>query len=116
MKIGRQILIVLALLTSLSPLAAAQGDVTQADVERLQDNIQQASRDLSQVRSRDTALASDLQREVDDARDETAYLKVKLRKNEPIAWSEYAALRDRIDSIRDRARGGGSGRYTPAAL
>src|SRR4051794_6880717 len=86
-RLGRQILITLTLLTALSPLAAAQGDISQTDIERLQDNILQASRDVSQMRSRDAALASSLQRELDDARDETAYMKVKVRKNEPIAWS-----------------------------
>ena len=33
--------------------------------------------------------------ELDDARDEAIYLKVKLRKNEPIARSEYSDVRDR---------------------
>ena len=37
------------------------------------------------------------------------YLKVKLRKNEPVARSEYADLRDRIDNIRTRARGDATG-------
>jgi hypothetical protein len=113
-RLGRQILITLTLLTSLSTLTAAQVDVRQTDIDRLQDDILQASRDVSQMRSRDAALASNLQQELDDARDETAYLKVKLRKNEPIAWSEYSALRDRIDNIRDRTRGEGSRNAPPA--
>ena len=46
----------------------------------------------------------------DDARDETIYLKVKIRKNERIAASEYADLRARVESIRSRARGEASGR------
>ena len=57
------------------------------------------------MRSRDSALASQLERELDDARDEAVYLKVKLRKNEPIARSEFADVRDRIENIRSRARG-----------
>jgi len=116
MRIGGRILLVLTFLTGLTQLSAAQVNVSSADIERLQDNISEASRDLSQIRSRDAALASDLQRDLDDARDETVYLKVKLRKNEPIARSEYAALRDRIENIRDRARREGSSRYTPAPL
>jgi hypothetical protein len=97
--------------------AAAQSStsVTSADVQRLQDSIYDASRDISQARSRDSALASQLQAELDDVRDEATYLKVKLRRNEPIAGVEYADLRDKIDNIRSRARGESSGGYTPPA-
>jgi hypothetical protein len=58
-----------------------------------------------QVRSRDAALASRLEAQLDDARDETIYLKVKIRKKEPVARNEYSDLRDRIDDIRTEARG-----------
>src|SRR5712692_9859890 len=111
-------LVALALLTGLSRTAAAQtrtysGDVTSADVQRLQDSIYDVSREVSQVRSRDASLASQLQAELDDARDEAIYLKVKLRKNEPIARSDYSDLRDKIENIRSRARGDSIGGYTP---
>jgi len=59
---------VLALCLGVSGSAAAQSNVTSADVQRLQDNIYDASRDISQVRSRDQALASQLQAELDEAR------------------------------------------------
>src|SRR5919202_1144819 len=93
--------------------AAAQSDVTTGDIQRLQDTIYDVSRDVSQLRSRDAPLASQLQSELDDARDETVYLKVKLRKNERISRSDFADLRDRVENIRSRARGEGSGGYTP---
>lgn len=92
---------------------AAQTSVTSADIQRLQDSIYDASRDVSQIRSRDTALASQLQAELDDARDEAIYLKVKLRKHESIGRSEYADVRDRVENIRSRARSDGAGGYTP---
>ncbi|HJZ77197.1 MAG TPA: hypothetical protein VKE51_35945 [Vicinamibacterales bacterium] len=97
------------------PAAAAQSSssVTSSDIQRLQDSIYDASRDISQARARDAALASQLQAELDDARDDLTYLKVKLRRNEPIARVDYADLRDRIDNIRSRARGDSSGGYTP---
>lgn len=85
--------------------AAAQSRVTSADVQRLQDTIADASRDVEEVQTRDAALAKDLQSELDNARDEATYLKVKLRRNEPIDQTEYTELRDRIESIRNRARG-----------
>jgi hypothetical protein len=100
-----------ALLLGLGRPAAAQSNVTSADIQRLQDNIYDASRDLSQLRSRDATLASQLQSELDDARDEVTYLKVKLRRNEPISRSDYDDLRNRIENIRARATGGSSGRY-----
>jgi hypothetical protein len=84
---------------------AAQNAVTSADIQRLQDSIYDASRDVEQARARNAATASELQRELDEARDETIYLRVKLRKNEPIARAEYTALRDRIEEVRARANG-----------
>src|SRR5437868_6812971 len=97
--------------------AAAQSSssITNSDIQRLQDSIYDASRDISQARGRDAALATQLQAELDDARDDATYLRVKLRRNEPIARVEYADLRDKIDNIRARARGEASGGYTPPA-
>ena len=99
------------------PATAAQSStsVTATDIQHLQDSIYDASRDIAQVRSRDATLASQLQAELDDARDEATYLKVKLRRNESIARVEYSDLRDKIENIRSRARGDSSGGYTPPA-
>src|SRR5438034_1566909 len=113
MRFAAAAALAVALLPALARPAAAQSTVTAADVQRLQDTIYDASRDIAQLRSRDTALASQLQADLDDARDEAIYLKVKLRRNEPIASSEYSDLRDRIENIRSRARGDSSGGYTP---
>jgi hypothetical protein len=106
----------LALILALGwPVAAQVNSISTADIQRLQDRIYDASRDVAQLRERDETLASQLQRDLDDARDETIYLKVKLRKNETIARSEYSDLRDRIDRIRSRARGESAGSYSPQA-
>jgi len=113
MRFAAAAALAVALLPALARPAAAQSTVTAADVQRLQDTIYDASRDIAPLRSRDTALASQLQADLDDARDEAIYLKVKLRRNEPIASSEYSDLRDRIENIRSRARGDSSGGYTP---
>ena len=95
--------------------ARAQSSVTNADIQRLQDVSYDASRDVAQARTRDTVLASQLQAELDDARDEVIYLKVKLRRNEPISRGDYNDVRDRIENIRSRARGDSAGGYTPPA-
>ena len=95
--------------------ARAQSSVTSADIQRLQDVSYEASRDVAQARTRDAVLASQLQAELDDARDEVIYLKVKLRRNEPISRGDYNDVRDRIENIRTRARGDSAGGYTPPA-
>jgi TolA-binding protein len=103
----RRIATVSAVLLALAvPAAARQGtSVTQADVQRLQDNVYLAERDIQQARSRDNARAAQLSSELDDLRDEVIYLKVKLRKERTLSRAEYGDVRDRIDDLRARARG-----------
>jgi len=96
-----------------TPVAGGQSTVTGADIQRLQDTIYDTARDISDVRARDATLASQLQAELDDARDEAIYLKVKLRKHESMSRSEFDDVRDRVENIRSRARGDSGGRYTP---
>jgi hypothetical protein len=97
----------------LAASAAAQGNVTQADIQRLQDNVYQAGTDVTQARTRDAARANQLQAELDELRDEVIYLKVKLRKEGSLARSEYADVRDRVENLRTRARGDATNAYTP---
>ena len=94
--------------------AAAQpsGSVTQSDIQRLQDSAYQAQNDISQLRSRDASRANQLQAELDELRDEVIYLKVKLRKENTLARSEYSDVRDRIEDVRTRARGDATGAYS----
>jgi hypothetical protein len=99
-------MLVIALLAGAAHSAAAQSaPVTTADIQRLQDNIDSASRDIAQLKNRDAALADQLQRDLDNARDDAGYLKVKLRRNEPVAREDYWTLRDRIENIQSRAHG-----------
>ena len=99
-------LLVLAfLLVGGASRSANAQNATNVDIQRLQDSIDDASRDVTELRARDSALASRLQTELDDLHDETIYLKVKLRKNETVPRSEYFEMRDRIDNVRSQARG-----------
>ena len=98
----------------LAASVAAQGNVTQADIQRLQDNVYQAGTDVTQARTRDAARANQLQAELDDLRDEVIYLKVKLRKDGSLARSEYADVRDRVENLRTRARGDATNASTPS--
>jgi hypothetical protein len=104
MKFGGFVALALMLAGAPSP-AFAQTTVSTADIQRLQDNIFDASRDVAQMRSRDSMLAEQLETQLDEARDETIYLKVKLRKNERVVRRDYSDLRDRVENIRSRARG-----------
>ena len=92
-----------ALLLLLPAVARAQA-VTSADIQRLQDDVYQASSDLTRMRG-EAAAISKLRDELDDLRDEVIYLKVKLRKDGTVTRSEYNDVRDRIQALRSRARG-----------
>jgi hypothetical protein len=96
---------------ALAAPAAAQQNVTQTDIQRLQDNVYLADRDIAQLRGRDTTRATQLTAELDELRDEVVYLKVKLRKERSLARTEYADVRDRIEDLRTRARGDATGAY-----
>ena len=109
--IYRAVLAALVAVTLLAAPAAAQQNVTQSDIQRLQDNVFLAERDISQVRSRDNTRATQLGAELDELRDEVVYLKVKLRKERSLARTEYADVRDRIEDLRTRARGDATGAY-----
>jgi hypothetical protein len=96
--------IIAAALMFLPMPALAQAQLTQADIQRLQDSVYDASADVTQLRQRDARLAESLGSELDDLRDEVIYLKVKLRKS-GATRAEYSDLRDRIDRLRSQARG-----------
>jgi gas vesicle protein len=79
--------------------------VSQADIQRLQDNVYQAAMDIQQLRGRDATRATQLQSQLDDLREEVIYLKVKLRKDGTLGRSEYSTVRDRIEDVRSQAHG-----------
>ena len=90
---------------SLAAPAAAQQSVTQADIQRLEDSVSQAQREISRMPASDSTRASRLRDELDDLRDEVIYLRVKLRKERTVTRAEYADVRDSIEDVRSRARG-----------
>src|SRR6185436_8744504 len=93
---------------------AQSGRLTQADVQKLQDSVYLAERDISNLRTRDSARAMSLQTELDDLSDEVIYLRVKLRKERTLAQSEYNDVQTRIENVRSRARANGSLSSAPA--
>ena len=105
--------IITAALMFLAIPALAQAQLTQADIQRLQDSVYDASADVTRLRQRDARLAEGLERELDDLRDEVIYLKVKMRKS-GATRAEYSDLRDRIDRLRSQARGDAAPASTPS--
>ena len=95
--------LVLILAGSRPVAAQTQGSMTASDVQRLEDAISDAQRDVTQTQIRD--LAAQLEASLSEARDDTTFLKVKIRRGESVPRSEYFELRDRIDEIRAKARG-----------
>jgi len=84
--------------------------VTNADIERLQDEVYQAGTDVARLRGSDATAGSRLQDELDDLRDEVTYLKVKMRREGNISRADYTDLRNRIQDVRTRAGGDSQGR------
>jgi hypothetical protein len=82
-----------------------QASVTSTDIQRLQDQVYDASNEISRLRSRDQATADRLQTQLDDLRDEVVYLRVKLRKEGSVRRADYNDVRTRVDAVRSEARG-----------
>jgi hypothetical protein len=83
--------------------ASAQLAVSNADIQRLQDTLAQATTEVQQLRARDAGRAATLEPQLNDLRDEVTYLRVKLRREGTVARTDYADVRDRIDDLRSRA-------------
>ena len=106
--------VVIAALALATPVLAQSGTygsaqsgatVTTSDIQRLQDQVYDASNEVSRLRSRDQNLADRLQNQLDDVRDEVVYLRVKMRKEGSVSRNDYNDVRTRVDSIRAEARG-----------
>jgi hypothetical protein len=97
--------LVIAALMIVPVAVGAQTTITANDIQRLQDDVYQAGSELSRLRSTNPDMASRLQSQLDDLREEAIYLKVRLRKEGSVPRAEYTAVRDRLQTIRAEARG-----------
>ena len=106
----------LALATSLLALTTAvtAEQVTTADLQVLEDSAATVAADVAQARSRDAAQAGALDGELDEVRDDIAYLRGKLRREGKVSQSEVADVRTRLDRIRTRAQAATRGLSTSA--
>jgi hypothetical protein len=88
-----------------SGYGGGQSTVSASDIQRLQDQLYDASNEVARLRNQDSVLADRLQNQLDDLRDETVYLKVKLRKEGSVSHADYADVRNRVQDVRSQARG-----------
>lgn len=105
-NVKKMMMLMLALMLA-APVAAqtgygTQSTVTSSDIQRLQDQVYDASNDVARMRSGDR---DRLQSQLDDVRDEVTYLKVKMRKEGSVSRADYNDVRDRLQTIRSEARG-----------
>lgn len=113
--------LVLALPASAQPRgngarSQSQSSVTTTDIQRLQDQVYDASNEVSRLRSRDQVSADRLQAQLDDLRDEVVYLRVKLRKEGSVSRADYNDVRGQVESVRAEARGDSSVRQGSATF
>ncbi len=86
------------------PEANSRQAVTSADIQRLDDLVNDASREVARLRTTDQRSADRLQSQVDDLRDEVASLRVTMRRQGTVSRSDYDDLRSRIESVRSGTR------------
>lgn len=102
----RQGLYAWLMMLALPVFAAAQDTaMTQADLARLQDQHAAVTKQVEDLRMKDTALANRLAVDLDLLRDDIAYLRVRLRRESSVPGSEYTAVRDRLDAVQREATG-----------
>lgn len=100
------LLVTQAPLVAQSTAAQTTTSITETDVQRLRQALADATSEVDRMKTRDAATSSRFTRELEDLRDEVAYVRVKLRKEGRVSRSEYFDLRDRIDDLRARAGAG----------
>lgn len=86
-------------------VAQSQAAVSSADIAGLESTIADLRGRVTTLRSTDATLANDVEKSLGDLEDEVTYLRVKLRREGSIAREEFNGVRDRLETLRVRARG-----------
>jgi len=82
-----------------------QSPVTTSDIQRLQDQVFDASNEVARMRSRDQAGADRLQTRLDDLRDDVVYFRVKMRREGSVPRNDFEDVRSQLEGVRAEARG-----------
>ena len=101
-----------AVLTLLALPLGAQALVTAADLTRLETTAAEIETQVATLAKTDATQAAEIRGSLKDASEEISYLKVKLRKEGRVSREEYAALRDRLETLRIKALGTSLGKVT----
>lgn len=91
------------LLPAMALAQAAQG--TQTDLDDLQAKVAAVGQRIEKLRETDPAQASRLERDLELVRDDVAYLRVRLRRENGVPGSEITAVRDRLAALEREASG-----------
>jgi len=86
-------------------LSAQQRTITAADIQQLQDGVLDASTEVSRLRVRDVTQAAQLERELDEIREDVVYLRALLRREGRVPPADYDQVQNRLHTLRQNARG-----------
>ena len=95
-----------------APVLDAQALVTSADLARLETTATEIETQTATLAKSDATLAAEVRASLKDASEEISYLKVKLRKEGRVTREEYAALRDKLETLRIKSQGAAPGKVT----
>lgn len=103
MRVLRSVLPVLMIL-AFAGVVRAQAPVTTADLTKLDATADDIAKRVDAFRATDPTLAGEIVKRLGDLRDDITYLKVKLRRGEPVSRDEYTALRDKLETLKITAQ------------
>jgi hypothetical protein len=98
--------VTLALSIALSAPAWAQTQpaVSSGDLSQLEAMVADIRGRVATLRSSDPTLASDIERTLAELNDEVTYLRVKMKREGSVTRDEFSSVRDRLETLRGRAR------------
>jgi hypothetical protein len=85
--------------------AQSQPAVSSTDLSQLESMVIDIRTRVTTLRTSDPTLATEVDRSLKELEDEVTYLRVKMRREGSVTREEYSGLRDRLETLRVRARG-----------
>jgi hypothetical protein len=100
-------LVAVALVVAVPQLRAQQGSgpqgpITSTDLTRLDATADDIAGRAAAIRTSDPTLYDEVTKRLADLRDDTTYLRVKLRKEGSVSRQEYADVSDRLQTLSNR--------------
>jgi hypothetical protein len=105
MRIARNQFLAVFVLIAVAAGAWVQATVTAGDLTRLETTASDIDKQVTTLRRTDPTLAGEVAKSLGDAKDEIAYLRVKMRREGSVTRAEYADVRDRLETLRIKATG-----------